>query len=303
MNLKLEKPVVFFDLETTGINVTNDKIVEIAILKISPDGSEESFTQRYNPGIDIPVETSEIHGITNAMVKDSPSFEEGADKIISFIGDADLAGYNSNRFDIPMLLEELLKIGKEFDMTTRKSIDVQTIFFKKEQRTLSAAYKFYCGEELVNAHSAVADVKATYEVLKSQLDKYDDLENDAEFLAEFTVQGGAKIGDFAGRLVKDKEDRLLINFGKYKGQVVEDVLLKDPSYYNWMMRGEFPLYTKHLMTIEMNKVKTSGKLSQKPNPPKAKSVHAKKAVPKKVVKKKTEDLGAQLDMLKQKFNS
>ena len=296
MKLNLKRPVVFFDLETTGINIAKDKIVEIAILKVSPDGSEESYTQRFNPEMDIPAEISEIHGITNEMVKDSPTIKDGADKIISFIGDADLAGFNSNRFDIPMLLEELLKAGKELNMTDRKSIDVQTIYHKKEPRTLSAAYKYYCNEDLVNAHSAEADTNATYAVLKAQLEKYDDVENDVDFLAEFSTQGGVKVGDFAGRLLRDKEDRLLINFGKYKGQIVQDVLLKDPSYYSWMMKGEFPLFTKNLMTQEMDIVKKSGKLASQQKNTKPKSKPAFKKKPKT-------NMDDKLDLLKKKFNA
>lgn len=287
MNLELENPIAFFDLETTGITVGSDKIIEIAIIKIDGEGKEETYQQRFNPGMKIPQESIDIHGLTNEELKDEPLFEEKADEIIAFLGEATLAGFNSNRFDIPMLLEELLRAGKQLNMTKRMSIDVQTIYHKKEPRTLAAAFEFYCGQKLENAHSAMADTKATYEIFKSQLVKYDDLpKNNIEELADYSAQGNFKIGDYAGRLVRDEKNRLLINFGKYKGQVVQEVLLKDPSYYNWMMNGDFPLFTKALMTQEMDALKASGKLQKK--------------APKKP---KKEDMSSKLEQLKNKFNS
>lgn len=287
MNKDLNSPIAFFDLETTGITVGTDKIIEIAIIKVDAEGNEERYEQRFNPEMQIPQESIDIHGITNDDLIDEPIFSEKADEIIEFLGDCALAGFNSNRFDIPMLLEELLRAGKELDMSKRKSIDVQTIYHKKEPRTLGAAYKFYCNQEIDNAHSAMADTQATYEVFKAQLNQYEDLSTQSlEELSDYSAQGNFKIGDFAGRLVRDKENRLLINFGKYKGQIVQEVLLKDPSYYNWMMNGDFPMFTKALMTEEMNELKASGKLQKK---------HPKQ--------KKPQDMSQKLDLLKKKFNS
>lgn len=287
MNLELKHPIAFFDLETTGITVGTDKIIEIAIIKVDTNGNEEKYQQRFNPGIAIPQESIDIHGLTNEMLKDEPAFESKVDEIIAFLDDATLAGFNSNRFDIPMLLEEILRAGKELDMTNRKSIDVQTIYHKKEPRTLAAAYQFYCDQELENAHAAMADTAATFEIFKAQLEKYEDLaQNNVEELADYSAQGNFKIGDFAGRLVRDEKNRLLINFGKYKGQIVQEVLVKDPSYYNWMMNGDFPLFTKALMTQEMDAVKASGKLQKK--------------VPKK---EKPVDMNQKLEQLKKKFNA
>ena len=246
MQLKLKNPLVFFDLETTGTNIVSDRIVEISYLKISPNGMEESKTMRINPGCHIPAESSAIHGIYDADVADAPVFKSVAKNIAKDIEGCDLAGYNSNRFDIPLLAEEFLRADVDIDLMKRKFVDVQVVFHKMEQRTLSAAYQFYCAKNLDDAHTAEADTKATYEVLKAQLDRYPDLQNDVEFLSKFTSFN--RNVDFAGRIVYNDKDEEIINFGKYKGQKVEDVLRNDMGYYGWMMQGDFPLYTKKVLT-------------------------------------------------------
>lgn len=246
MELNLKNPLVFIDLETTGINIVNDRIVEISILKIEPNGKETSYTYRVNPTIPIPEESSKIHGIYDDDVKNEPKFSEIAKNITKLLEGCDLAGFNSNKFDFPLLAEEFLRADVDFDIKKRKFIDVQVIFHKMEQRTLVAAYKFYCNRELDNAHSAEADVKATYEVLKAQLDKYTELENSVEYLNSFSVQN--KNVDFAGRIIYNKHGKESFNFGKYKGKTVEEVLEKDPGYYGWIMSSEFPLHTKKVMT-------------------------------------------------------
>jgi len=246
MKLNLTKPITFFDLETTGVDVANDRIVEIALLKVMPDGTEINFCEIINPLIPIPYNVSLVHGIFDKDVVDKPSFKDLAKKIYSFFEDADIAGYNSNRFDVPLLMEEFLRNGIEVDFKNKRFIDVQAIFHKKEQRTLSAAYKFYCDRELTDAHSADADTKATYEILKSQLDKYSDLENDMEFLGDF-CQRETPFLDFAGRIAKNDKDEAIFNFGKFKGQTVASVLQREPGYYSWMMNADFPLYTKKVL--------------------------------------------------------
>lgn len=246
MELKLKRPIAFFDLETTGINVVSDRIVEISILKIGVNGEEEVFTQKVNPLVHIPEQASDIHGIYDKDVAGMPTFKEIARKIANMIKDCDIAGYNSNRFDVPLLAEELLRADVDFDFSRRKFVDVQVIFMKKEQRTLSAAYQFYCNKELNDAHSAEADTKATYEILKSQLDMYRDLENDTDFLSEFSSH--TKNVDFAGRVVYDDNGNEIFNFGKHKGKKVEDVFAEEPGYYSWMMNAEFPLNTKQVLT-------------------------------------------------------
>lgn len=246
MELNLKRPICFFDLETTGVNVVKDRILEISILKIYPNGERESKTWYVNPGIPIPEESSAIHGITDDMVKDSPSFKELAHRVHEMIKDSDLAGYNSNKFDIPLLAEEFLRADLDFDMHKRVAIDVQNIFHRMEQRTLSAAYKFYCGKNLDNAHSAEADVTATYEVLKSQLDRYEELENDMSWLSEFSNR--QKVADFAGFIAVDDQGHEYFTFGKYKGTPVAEVLDKDPGYYGWILNSDFPLYTKKILT-------------------------------------------------------
>lgn len=246
MKLNLKNPLVFFDLETTGINIVSDRIVEISYLKVFPNGDEESRTRLINPERPIPAEAAAVHGITDEDVKDAPTFKLVAKSLAAQIEGCDLAGYNSNRFDIPLLAEEFLRADVDIDLTKRKFVDVQTIFHKKEQRTLTAAYKFYCQKDLDNAHSAEADTKATYEILKSQLDFYDDLKNDIDFLSEFSAFGNN--ADFAGRVVYNDQKQEVINFGRYKGRLVEEVFREDPGYYGWIMGGDFPLHTKKVFT-------------------------------------------------------
>ncbi len=246
MKLNLKNPIVFLDLETTGINVATDRIVELAAIKINLDGSEETQRYRINPEMHIPKKTSEIHGIYDEDVKDCPTFKLVAKKFAKFIEGCDLGGYNSNKFDIPLLAEEFMRADVDIDMKKRKFVDVQTIFHKKEKRTLEAAYQFYCGKDLVDAHSAEADTRATYEVLLAQLDRYPDLKNDIDYLSEFSAH--TKHADFAGRLIFDADGDECINFGKHKGRKVKDVLVSDPGYYGWIMQGDFPLYTKKIFT-------------------------------------------------------
>lgn len=246
MNLNLIKPICFFDLETTGINISKDRIVEISILKVFPDGRQESNTWKVNPEMHIPEEVTLIHGISNEDVADKPTFKELAKEINNVIKDSDLGGFNSNRFDIPLLAEEMLRADMDFDMKNRSSVDVQTIFHKMEQRTLVAAYKFYCGKDLTDAHSAEADTNATFEVLKAQIEKYDELENDTKFLAEFSSR--KKFADFAGFLAYNKEGEECFSFGKHKNKRVVDVLSKEPGYFGWLLNADFPLYTKKVLT-------------------------------------------------------
>ena len=255
MKLNLVNPIVFFDLETTGINISKDRIVEVSILKVSPNGKEESKTWRVNPEMHIPEESTAIHGITDEDVQDCPTFKEIAKTLAAMIKGCDLAGYNSNRFDIPMLAEEFLRVGVDVDLNKRKFVDVQTIFHKMEQRTLSAAYRFYCDKDLANAHTATADTMATYEVLKAQLDRYPSLKNDINFLSEFS--SFTNNVDFAGRMIYNDKKEEVINFGKYKGRLVTEVLSTDPSFYDWMMKGDFPLNTKNALTkIKLRKLQT-----------------------------------------------
>jgi len=246
MKIKLKNPLVFFDLETTGIDVAVDRIVEISYLKIHPNGDEELKTMKVNPGMPIPPKSTQIHGITDEDVRDAPTFQEIAKKISQAFEGCDFAGYNSNKFDLPLLAEEFLRTDIDLDLKKRKFIDIQVIFHKKEQRTLSAAYKFYCDRNLNDAHSAEADTRATFEILQAQLDRYADLPNDVDALAKFSSHN--RNADFLGRIIFDDEDMEIFNFGKYKGQRVTDVLKKDPGYYGWMMNGAFPLYTKKVLT-------------------------------------------------------
>ncbi len=257
--LNLKKPIVFFDLETTGINIAKDRIVEISILKILPNGNKESKTWLVNPEMEIPKEASDIHGITNERVVTEPTFNELAEEVSKMIEGCDLAGFNSNRFDIPLLGEEMLRAKVDFDMVDRVAVDVQVIFHKKEQRTLTAGYKFYCDKDLTDAHSAEADTKATYEILLAQLEKYDDLENDITSLSEFSTH--KKRADFAGFILFDDEDDEIFTFGKYKGTKVKDVLQKDKGYFNWIQNADFPLYTKRVLE----------QIKERLNPPKKES--------------------------------
>ncbi len=246
MDLNLKRPIAFLDLETTGINVTNDRIVELSVLKISPNGKEEWMSTRVNPEIPIPPKTTAIHGITDADVANAPVFREVAKNLTAFLEGCDLAGFNAVKFDIPVLAEEFLRANIDFNFRKRKYIDVQVIFHKKEQRTLSAAYQFYCEKSLVDAHSSKADTQATYDVLKSQLDRYSDLENDVEKLADFSCFNTNV--DFAGRIILDENGVETFNFGKHKGKGVEAVFAEEPAYYSWMMNSDFPLYTKKILT-------------------------------------------------------
>lgn len=246
MELHLKKPIIFFDLETTGTNITKDRIVEISMIKIMPNGTENERTIRLNPEMPIPAEATAVHGITDENVANCRTFKMiAADLAKSFQG-CDIAGFNSNRFDIPMLDQEFQRAGVKFDFSKPRFIDVQTIFHKKEQRTLVAAYKFYCGKDLNDAHSASADTRATYEVLKAQLDMYDDLPNDMEALSEYSSQN--RNVDLAGRVIYNEQKQEVINFGKYKGQLVTDVLRQDPGYYSWILQGDFPQNTKDVFT-------------------------------------------------------
>ncbi len=246
MKLNLKNPIVFFDLETTGTNTVSDRIVEIALHKVHPNGKEETKSMRINPEMHIPEQASAVHHIYDQDVKDCPTFKEVAKEIARDIEGCDLAGYNSNRFDIPLLAEELLRADVDIDLTKRKFVDVQVVFHKMEQRTLSAAYKFYCDKDLEDAHEAQADTLATYEVLKAQLDRYPDLQNDIDFLSKFTMQSNNV--DFAGRFVYNDKGEEVFNFGKYKGQKVTDILKNDPGYYGWMLNSDFSLHTKKVLT-------------------------------------------------------
>lgn len=245
MNLALKRPIAFFDLETTGINTATDRIVEIAILKIMPDGSQQKKRMLLNPEMKIPKASSDIHGITDEMVKDAPTFKQVANEIMQFLDNCDLGGYNSNKFDIPVLIEEFLRVQINFDMTNRRMVDVQKIFHKMEQRTLTAAYKFYCNKDLTDAHSALSDATATFEVLNAQLEKYTQIGRSVEDIIAFT--GEEKFIDIARRFVY-QNGKPAFNFGKHKGKLVEEVFEKEPQYYDWMMRGDFPLHTKQKLS-------------------------------------------------------
>ena len=258
MELKLSKPICFFDLETTGIDITKDRIVEISILKVYPNGNKESKTWLVNPTIPIPKAASDVHGITDERVAGEPTFKELAKQIHNMIKDSDLAGYNSDRFDIPLLAEEMLRAEVDFDLGNRVSVDVQTIFHKMEQRTLSAAYKFYCGKDLIDAHTASADTNATYEILKAQLDRYDSLENNIKKLSEFTYR--KHIADFAGFIGYNDNGEEIFTFGKHKGKRVEDIFDEEPGYFGWLLGADFPLYTKKILTaIKLRKLSATVK--------------------------------------------
>lgn len=249
MKLNLKKPIIFFDLETTGTNIMHDRIVELSYVKIYPNGDEEEKTRRLNPEMPIPAEATAIHHITDDDVKDAPTFKQVAKDLLRIFEGCDIAGFNSNKFDVPVLMEEFLRAGLKFDVSKRRFVDVQTIFHKMEQRTLVAAYKYYCGKDLDNAHSAMADTRATYEVLKAQLDMYPETAefgNDIEKLAKFSAQN--RNIDLAGRIIRNEAGEAVFNFGKYRGQKVEDVLKKDTGYYSWMLQGDFTQNTKDVLT-------------------------------------------------------
>ena len=247
MKLKLERPIVFFDLETTGVDIAKDRIVEICLIRVEPNGNRESKSLRINPEVHIPETSSAVHGIYDQDVKDCPTFKQVAEDLKNIFEGCDLAGFNSNKFDIPLLAEEFIRAGVMIDLNTPLRVDVQNIYHKLEQRTLIAAYKFYCGKDLTNAHSALADTQATLEVLEAQLDHYpDELQNDISFLAEYSRRDN--FVDFAGRFVYNDEGEVCINFGKHKGRLVKDVLRLEPSYYNWMMQSDFTQNTKQVLT-------------------------------------------------------
>ena len=251
MALQLARPIAFFDLETTGVNLATDRIIEVAIIKILPDGTRQVKRKLINPGIPIPAETTAIHGITDEMVKDAPSFKQCGNELKQFIENCDMGGYNSNRFDIPILMEEFLRAGMEVDLSTRKMVDVQHIFYKMEPRTLTAAYKYYCDKELVDAHSAEADVNATIDVFMSQIERYPHLGNSLESI--LGIIGEDKVVDYARRFIFDEKGVEVFNFGTHKGRPVVDVLKAEPQYYDWMMRGDFPLHTKQKLTEILNR--------------------------------------------------
>lgn len=246
MRLKLKRSLVFFDLETTGVDVAKDRIVEMSFIKLHPNGEKEIKTRRVNPGIPIPKSASDVHGIYDADVKDCPEFGNLAKSLGEWLRGCDFAGFNSNRFDVPLLVEELLRVGVQIDVTDFKMVDVQTIYHKLEPRTLEAAYRFYCGKSIENAHSAEADIEATYEVLLAQIEKYEELGDDVESLSEFSKMNNNV--DFAGRIIYDENGVAVFNFGKHKGRTVEDVFKNESSYYNWIMNGDFSQNTKNVCT-------------------------------------------------------
>lgn len=247
MKLNLEKPIVFFDLETTGTDIARDRIVEICLIRVEPNGNRQSLTMRVNPERHIPEEASLVHGIYDADVKECPTFREKAQELANLFEGCDLAGFNSNRFDIPLLAEEFIRAEVNIDLTCARCVDVQNIYHKLERRTLAAAYQFYCGKDLENAHSALADTEATLEVLEAQLDHYPDiLENSIDFLAEFSRRDNNV--DFAGRFIYNDMGEVVINFGKHKGRMLREVLRMEPSYYNWMMQSDFTMNTKQVLT-------------------------------------------------------
>lgn len=250
--LSLKRPIIFFDIESTGTDHAKDRIVEIALVKIQPDGKRDTYTKRINPGIPIPPEVTAIHGISDEDIKDCPSFKQIAHNLYDWMKGCDLGGYNSNKFDIPMLAEELLRCDIHVDFTERNMVDVQQIFFKMEARTLSAAYKFYCDKDMQNAHSAEADTLATIEILQAQLERYNTLGNDVKALHDFT--GGDEMVDYARRLIM-KDGEPVFNFGKHKGQKVTDIFTKEPQYYDWMMQADFSLHTKQKISEILNKMK------------------------------------------------
>ena len=259
MNLILSRPIVFFDVETTGLNIGKDKIIELALLKVNPDGSEEEKVWHINPEMPVSKEAEAVHGISNADLKNEPVFAEVANEILRFFENCDLAGYNSNKFDLPLLIEEFLRIDKDLDLRDKNCIDVQNIFHKMEPRNLSAAYRFYCQKELTNAHQALADTRATFEILKGQLAKYEGqahedaktgkvtkLENNVKLLSNFSREN--RTVDFAGHIIFNENDEEVFNFGKYKGVPVKKVFTIEPPYYDWMMKADFPLYTKKIIS-------------------------------------------------------
>ena len=253
MKIKLSKPICFFDLETTGINISKDRIVEISILKVYPNSNKESRTWLVNPEISIPSEISKIHGITNEMVINEPNFKVIGSQVKEMINNCDLGGFNSNKFDIPLLAEEFLRSNIDFDLEKIKCIDVQNIFHKMEKRTLGAAYKFYCKKDLIDAHSSKADTLATYEVLEAQIEKYSELENNVTFLSEFSSRN--RTVDLAGFIIYDQNNVPCFSFGKHKGKSVDFIIDNEPGYFGWILNSDFPMYTKKILTkLRLNKL-------------------------------------------------
>lgn len=262
MKLNLARPLCVFDLETTGTQITKDRIVQIAIIKLLPNGDKEEYNQLINPEISIPEEIVAIHGISNERVKNCPTFFEKASEIAHFIGNSDLAGYNSNKFDIPVLAEEFLRVDFAFDISNRKFIDVQNIFHKMEQRTLAAAYQFYCEKKIENAHDALYDTRATLDVFLAQLNRYESLKNDVSFLSEFSRASEFEPVDLAGRLARNKKGEVIYNFGKHNGKSIVEVMKIEPGYYGWMLDADFPQYTKNCLRNEMLRIKEISNTSE-----------------------------------------
>lgn len=292
MEIQLKRPIVTFDIESTGLNVSKDRIIEIAILKVHPEGKEKTFESLVNPKTEISREIEELTGISNEDVKGQPEFAEIATDILEFIDGCDLVGYNFHKLDIPLLAEEFLRVGIDFNIEERKLIDVQNIFHKMEQRTLAAAYLFYCKKQLENAHSAMADTKATWDVLNAQLSHYSDLQKDVDFLADFSKNSNNQYADFSGRLVRNENNEIVYNFGKHKGKTVAEVNKTEPGYYGWFIgeSTDFPNYTKNVLRKEMERLK---------------AIPAKPEAPKHTPKPKKEDtmsIEEKLNALKNKFN-
>ncbi|MEN9400911.1 MAG: hypothetical protein RL632_2014 [Bacteroidota bacterium] len=281
MQLQLTRPIAIFDLETTGLSITSDRIVEIAIIRVEIDGTESEYLRRVNPEMPIPSEVSAIHGIFDADIADAPTFAEIANEVVAFIGDSDLAGYNSNKFDIPVLAEELMRAGSDFDVASRRFVDVQNIFHKMEQRTLAAAYQFYCEKPMENAHNALYDARVTLDVFRAQLDRYKTLENNVDHLSSFSKAGNVNLLDFAGRLAINEHGEAVYNFGKHKGKTIREVARIEPGYYGWMLDADFPLYTKKCLRAEMDKLKAEREEAKKEDD--------------------NSDLNAKLEALKNKF--
>lgn len=281
MPIALQRPIAIFDLETTGINITQDRIVEIAILKIHPDGTQDTYEKRVNPEKEMTAEIIAIHGISNEDLKDCPTFAEIAKEVKEFVEGCDFGGFNSNKFDVPVLVEEMLRVGEDFSIENRKFIDVQNIFHKMEQRTLSAAYKFYCDKDLINAHSALADTVATWEILNAQIERYDELQDNVDFLSDFSKAHDFKRVDFAGRLARNEKGEVVYNFGKHRGKTVEEIQAIESGYYGWMLNADFPLHTKQCLKQEMERLK-------------AKQANRKE---------QPKNMDHKLEQLKKKFNS
>lgn len=258
MKLNLTKPIVFFDLETTGLNITTDRIVEIAVIKIFPNGNKENKSWLVNPTIPIPKEVSEIHGITDKKVKNEPTFKQLAADIFKLIEDCDLGGYNSDKFDIPLLAEEFIRVNIDFNLNNRETIDVQNIFHKLEKRTLSAAFKFYCNKNLDNAHSAMADTSATYEILLAQIEKYDEIDNNIESLSKFSNIRG-KCADLAGFIKFNESGDEILSFGKYRNITLNEIWKKNPGYFSWISNADFPKFTKKIIDNFVVKMKLENK--------------------------------------------